>query len=239
MSDQGAGAHADSIFSGGDIITEQNIHTLDVVNWIMNQTPVCASGTGGQQVRDFGTCWDTFSVVFQYPDHVGITFSSRQFNGHGTQPEGIRNRMFGSEGVLETAYGGPTRVRGKQFYQGGSSPAIYRDGAVTNIAGSILKDQLSVFVNLEGSEEEVEEEPESQIDPILLRPVDDLELTVRSANCLKAENIFLIVGCQGERNHIIRRIFHFFNGNRLQSAGTNELVADIGTDAQCSPSQHH
>ena len=61
------------------------------------------------------------------------------------------------------------------------------------IAGSILKDQLSVFVNLEGSDEEEEEvEPESHIDPILLRPVDDLELTVRSANCLKAENIYYI-----------------------------------------------
>ncbi len=60
------------------------------------------------------------------------------------------------------------------------------------IAGSILKDQLSVFVNLEGSDEIEEEEPESLIDPILLRPVDDLELTVRSANCLKAENIYYI-----------------------------------------------
>jgi len=60
------------------------------------------------------------------------------------------------------------------------------------IAGSILKDQLSVFVNLEGSDEEEEVEPESHIDPILLRPVDDLELTVRSANCLKAENIYYI-----------------------------------------------
>ncbi len=74
---------------------------------------------------------------------------------------------------------------------------IETDGTVDpeeaiRIAGSILKDQLSVFVNLEGSEEEVQEEPESQIDPILLRPVDDLELTVRSANCLKAENIYYI-----------------------------------------------
>lgn len=60
------------------------------------------------------------------------------------------------------------------------------------IAGSILKDQLSVFVNLEGSDEVEEAEPESHIDPILLRPVDDLELTVRSANCLKAENIYYI-----------------------------------------------
>jgi len=64
--------------------------------------------------------------------------------------------------------------------------------AAIRLAGSILKDQLSVFVNLEGSEEETEAEPETHIDPILLRPVDDLELTVRSANCLKAENIYYI-----------------------------------------------
>jgi len=123
----------DQVLSG-DIITEQNIHTLDVANWIMNGPPICAYGTGGRKVRDFGDCWDTFSVVFQYPNDVGITFSSRQFNGHGTQPEGIRNRMFGSEGVLETAYGGNVMIRGKSFYRGGSSPGIYRDGAVANIA---------------------------------------------------------------------------------------------------------
>jgi DNA-directed RNA polymerase subunit alpha len=56
-------------------------------------------------------------------------------------------------------------------------------------AGSILKDQLSVFVDLQGQEEGAGAMAESQIDPILLRPVDELELTVRSANCLKAENI--------------------------------------------------
>ncbi len=123
----------DKVLSG-DIITEQNIHTLDVMNWIMSQDPVCAFGTGGQKVRDFGTCWDTFSVVFQYPDNVGIAFSSRQFNGHGTQPEGIRNRMFGAKGVLETEYGGQVLIRGENFYRGGRSPGIYKDGAVTNIA---------------------------------------------------------------------------------------------------------
>ncbi|KPJ76003.1 MAG: hypothetical protein AMS14_02665 [Planctomycetes bacterium DG_20] len=123
----------DKVLSG-DIITEQNIHTLDVASWIMDQEPVCAFGTGGQKVRDFGTCWDTFSVTFQYPDNVGIAFSSRQFNGHGTQPEGIRNRMFGSDGVLETQYGGQVLIRGKNFYRGGRSPGIYKDGAVANIA---------------------------------------------------------------------------------------------------------
>jgi len=58
-------------------------------------------------------------------------------------------------------------------------------------AAAILQDQLSTFVDLQSREEEPVE-VEEEIDPILLRPVDDLELTVRSANCLKAEQIFYI-----------------------------------------------
>lgn len=59
-------------------------------------------------------------------------------------------------------------------------------------AARILVDQLSVFAALENTTESVESPRAPQIDPILLRPVDDLELTVRSANCLKAENIYYI-----------------------------------------------
>ncbi len=56
-------------------------------------------------------------------------------------------------------------------------------------AGSILKSQLDVFVDLQGEDDMAFGRTEVQVDPILLRPVDELELTVRSANCLKAENI--------------------------------------------------
>jgi myo-inositol 2-dehydrogenase / D-chiro-inositol 1-dehydrogenase len=42
--------------------------------------------------------------------------------------------MFGSAGVLETEYGGQVLIRGKQFYRGGETPAIYEQGAVSNIA---------------------------------------------------------------------------------------------------------
>jgi len=65
------------------------------------------------------------------------------------------------------------------------------EDAIRQAAG-ILRDQLSVFVDLKGKEEEAPKERETEIDPILLRPVDDLELTVRSANCLKAESIYYI-----------------------------------------------
>ena len=63
------------------------------------------------------------------------------------------------------------------------------------LAATILHDQLSVFVDFEKVNDQLAEEEvevEETFDPVLLRPVDDLELTVRSANCLKAENIFYI-----------------------------------------------
>ncbi len=65
------------------------------------------------------------------------------------------------------------------------------EGAIRRSA-TILQDQLSVFVELKA---DVIEEPEATtatVDPVLLRSIDDLELTVRSANCLKAENIYYI-----------------------------------------------
>ena len=59
-------------------------------------------------------------------------------------------------------------------------------------AATILQQQLAVFVDLEGQTQAAAADAADEVDPILLRPVDDLELTVRSANCLKAENIYYI-----------------------------------------------
>ena len=78
---------------------------------------------------------------------------------------------------------------------------IETNGAVTaedavRASAKILVEQLAVFAQLEGSELAAFDPPaqrsSQQFDPILLRPVDELELTVRSANCLKAENIYYI-----------------------------------------------
>ncbi len=118
----------------GDIITEQEIHVLDVANWIMGKPPLFAVGCGGLTARPkIGTCWDHFVVYYQYPGDVAVQFSGRQFKGHGT-PEGLKNRMFGSKGVLETQYGGDVLIRGENFYRGGKTPQIYLEGAVNNIA---------------------------------------------------------------------------------------------------------
>ncbi|ARU32337.1 DNA-directed RNA polymerase subunit alpha [Sulfuriferula sp. AH1] len=59
-------------------------------------------------------------------------------------------------------------------------------------AARVLVEQLALFADLKGTPVAAESPKAPQVDPMLLRPVDDLELTVRSANCLKAENIFYI-----------------------------------------------
>ncbi|MDR6535829.1 DNA-directed RNA polymerase subunit alpha [Variovorax soli] len=78
---------------------------------------------------------------------------------------------------------------------------IETNGAITaedavRASAKILVEQLAVFAQLEGGELAAFDQPAprsaQQFDPILLRPVDELELTVRSANCLKAENIYYI-----------------------------------------------
>jgi DNA-directed RNA polymerase subunit alpha len=78
---------------------------------------------------------------------------------------------------------------------------IETNGAITaedavRASAKILVEQLAVFAQLEPNEIHAFDQPaprsSQQFDPILLRPVDELELTVRSANCLKAENIYYI-----------------------------------------------
>ncbi len=64
--------------------------------------------------------------------------------------------------------------------------------AAIKTAATILQDQLAVIVDLENRVEPEEDIEKNEIDPVLLRPVDELDLTVRSANCLKAESIFYI-----------------------------------------------
>jgi DNA-directed RNA polymerase subunit alpha len=70
---------------------------------------------------------------------------------------------------------------------GGIEPA-----EAVRVAARIMRDQLAVFVDLEAEEEAVVGSSRKELNPILFRLIDDLELGVRSTNCLKAENIYYI-----------------------------------------------
>ena len=118
----------------GDIITEQNIHSLDVMSWIMNRPPLHVIGSGGQKARMEGNCFDHFSLLFQYPDDVSVVFTSKQYND-GSSDAGIICDIFGSEGRISTKYGGPVLMLGKdKEFVSGKTTDIYKAGAVSNIA---------------------------------------------------------------------------------------------------------
>ena len=115
----------------GDVITEQNIHAIDVATWILDAHPTSATGTGGLSSRPEGSCWDHFSAIFNFPNHVPVSFCSKQF---GSGYDDILCRIYGSEGDIETHYAGEVKIAGKSPYAGGNSPGLYRDGAARNIA---------------------------------------------------------------------------------------------------------
>jgi predicted dehydrogenase len=113
----------------GDIITEQNIHALDVATWFLDANPVKAVGTGGRARPFLGDCWDHFAVLFTFPQDVILTFSSKQF---GTYDD-IMCRVYGLTGTADTHYGGKVWVRGKEDAYTGETGPIYQEGAHRNI----------------------------------------------------------------------------------------------------------
>lgn len=116
----------------GDIIVEQNIHTLDVANWLLQAHPVKAYGTGGRKARvDVGDCWDHFNVIFTYPGEKIIGFGSTQYaKSYNT----ISALIFGKEGTVDVNYGGSVTVKnGEGTIVSGETPDIYAEGAIQNI----------------------------------------------------------------------------------------------------------
>ena len=115
----------------GDIITEQNIHAIDVMTWILDQHPVKALGTGGLNSRTIGDVWDHFSVIFWFSQDVLVTFYSKQY---GEGADDIRCEMYGTEGAIDTHYAGDVTIKGKTPYAGGRDGGLYATGAIRNIA---------------------------------------------------------------------------------------------------------
>ena len=96
----------------GDIIVEQNIHVLDVANWVLQGHPVSAIGRGNHNGRNApgDDCYSHFDVIFRYPNEVHLSFNSTQF-GHA--PFEVSEKFFGTRGVAQLPYSGPFGIDGE------------------------------------------------------------------------------------------------------------------------------
>jgi predicted dehydrogenase len=94
----------------GDILVEQNIHIIDLCNWILEAHPISATATGGRNILTHaGDCWDNYQVDFTYPQNIHVSFSSTQF-GVGGFDAGLR--VYGGDGLATVPYSGPVAIAG-------------------------------------------------------------------------------------------------------------------------------
>jgi myo-inositol 2-dehydrogenase / D-chiro-inositol 1-dehydrogenase len=101
----------------GDIIVEQNIHAIDICNWVLRGHPVKAVGHAGRQGRAGRSAWQGddcsshFDVVYEYPNGVHVSFNSTQF---GKVPFEVNERFFGPRGGSESPYSGRLGIAGEE-----------------------------------------------------------------------------------------------------------------------------
>ena len=112
----------------GDIVVEQNIHAIDICNWVLKGHPVKAAGMGGRKGRsEFGDCLGHSAITFWYPDDVHVSFNSKQFGKGGgltsarvfLERAAIRSRRTRAFWVFRARK--PGRGRGAKTSKGRSS----------------------------------------------------------------------------------------------------------------------
>lgn len=105
----------------GDIIVEQNIHVIDICNWILKSHPLKASASGGRAGRPAdGDVYGNYNALFHYPDGVDVTFSSTQFAKGWWE---VTERFFGTKGTSQSPYTGPLGIWGDEPWQAEGSLA--------------------------------------------------------------------------------------------------------------------
>jgi predicted dehydrogenase len=134
---------------GGDIIVEQNIHVIDIANWLLNGHPLKAHGTGGRTDwsgtdYDAGDAWDHFCVNFTYPNNVHASFSSHQLHRAFSD---LCVRVTGIKGVADTHYGGTVRIIGDNPYPGVEKDDTFRGGAIDNVKAFVaaIRDNKPIY----------------------------------------------------------------------------------------------
>src|SRR5437868_5798001 len=100
----------------GDIILEQNIHVIDICNWILEAHPLKATANGDRKGRPEGDgdVYGNYHVLFQYPNEVDVTFTSTQFAKGWWD---VTERFFGTKGTSQSPYVGPLGIWGEEPWQ--------------------------------------------------------------------------------------------------------------------------
>jgi predicted dehydrogenase len=101
----------------GDIIVEQDIHVVDICNWVLGSHPVLAYATGARSVlTHFGNNFDNYQVDFTYPGDVHVSLNAKQY-GNDAKDFDVSEQIFGSLGYSVSPYSGPLRIAGENPWE--------------------------------------------------------------------------------------------------------------------------
>ena len=159
---------------GGEIIVEQNIHVIDVTNWLLNGHPLKAHGAGGRTdwsgtKYDAGDAYDHFVVTYWYPNDVTCSFSSNQLTNSFAD---LCVRCFGIKGCADTHYGGLVRITGENAWLGAEKDDTFRQGAINNVKAFVESIRTGKLLN------NAEQAVESNLTAILGRTAAYRQATV-------------------------------------------------------------
>ncbi|HUV68116.1 MAG TPA: Gfo/Idh/MocA family oxidoreductase [Terracidiphilus sp.] len=125
----------------GDILVEQNIHIIDLCNWILGARPLQATATGGRDILTHpGDCWDNYQVDYLYPNNVHVSFASKQFGDYDMFEAGLR--IFGSEGAATIPYAGAVEIVGANKWSWHDSAATSASSGKFSASGN-FEDNLA------------------------------------------------------------------------------------------------
>ncbi|HWE84032.1 MAG TPA: Gfo/Idh/MocA family oxidoreductase [Terracidiphilus sp.] len=106
----------------GDILVEQNIHIIDLANWMLGAHPLKAAATGGRNIlTHYGDIWDNYQVDYTYPNDEHFTFASTQFGTDNVFDAGLK--LFGASGSANCPYAGPIAITGSSAWSWQDSEA--------------------------------------------------------------------------------------------------------------------
>ncbi|HZS55181.1 MAG TPA: Gfo/Idh/MocA family oxidoreductase [Bryobacteraceae bacterium] len=125
----------------GDIIVEQDIHVIDICNWVLQSRPLNVYATGARSVlTHFGNNFDNYQVNYTYPNDIHVSFAAKQYG-----PDrffDVSEQVFGAKGYSESPYSGPLRIVGDDPWEW-KAEAPTTPGGAQFAANGVFSDNLA------------------------------------------------------------------------------------------------
>src|SRR5581483_555210 len=125
----------------GDIIVEQDIHVVDICNWILQSRPLTAYATGARSVvSHFGNNFDNYQVNYTYPNDVHVTLTAKQYGSDHNFD--VSEQVFGAKGYSQSPYSGPFRIVGDEPWEWKAAGPV-TPGNAQFAANGVFSDNLA------------------------------------------------------------------------------------------------